>query len=111
VLRSEGGQSTSLVAGDLVIAHHGSFLPEGVVSVPDRPFLHDRALHLLLDYAPPNFTLKLSRPGFGPGLKPLVPRKIRGVTAVAVRHSVLRTSLAAIAAPHGLRHAGPGRAA
>ena len=30
-----------------------------------------------------------------------------GVTAVAVRHSVLRTSLAATAAPLTLRHAGP----
>jgi hypothetical protein len=37
---------------------------------------------------PANYTLKLSRPGFGPGLKPLVQRQRDGVTAVAVRHSV-----------------------
>ena len=27
-------------------------MAEDVVSVPDRPFLRDRALHLLLEYAP-----------------------------------------------------------
>ena len=60
---------------------------------------------------PPNYTLKLSRPGFGSGLKPLVQRQRDGVTPLAVRHSVLRTSLPASGAPRGLRHAGPGRAA
>jgi hypothetical protein len=59
----------------------------------------------------PNYTLKLSRPGFGPGLKPLVQRYLVGVTPLAVRHSVLRTSLTASSVPLGLRHAGPGRAA
>ena len=36
------------------------------VSVPDRPFSRERVLHLLREFAPPNFGVKLSRPGFGP---------------------------------------------
>ena len=55
----------------------------------------------------PNFGVKLMRPGFGPAAE-LPPRRQRdGVTTVAVRHAVLRTSLAATAAPLRLRHAGP----
>lgn len=53
-LRSERGQSISLFGGDLLITHDGSFLAEDVVSVSDRPQLHERALHLLLEYAWPN---------------------------------------------------------
>src|SRR5215212_2656970 len=41
----------------------------------------------------------------------LLHRQRDGVTAVAVRDSVLRTSSAATAAPLRLRHVGPGRAA
>ena len=55
---------------------------------------------------PPSFGVKLARPGFGPPAEPVHHRQCDGVTAVAVRHSVLRTSLAATAAPLQLRHAG-----
>ena len=59
----------------------------------------------------PNFTLKLVRPGFGPPVEPAAYRKRDGVTAVAVRDSVLRTSCAATAVPLRLRHVGLGRTA
>ena len=54
-----------------------------------------------------NFTLKLVRPGFGPAAELLTPSQRDGVTPVAVRHSVLQTSLAATGAPLRLRHAEP----
>jgi hypothetical protein len=41
----------------------------------------------------------------------LLHRNLDGVTPVADRDSVLRTSFAATAVPLGLRHVGPGRAA
>jgi hypothetical protein len=66
-----------------------------------------RAPRVLRVQAPPNFTLKLMRPGFGPAASCLRHRKRGGVTAVAVRDSVLRTSCAATAAPLRLWHAGP----
>jgi hypothetical protein len=36
-------------------------LPEDFVSVPDRPFSRERVLHLLLEFAPPNSLMQLSR--------------------------------------------------
>jgi hypothetical protein len=64
-----------------------------------------------LNSKPPNFTLKLVRPGFGPPPSRLHYRQHGGVTAVANRDSVLRTSFAATAAPLRLRHASLGRTA
>ena len=56
-----------------------------------------------------NFTLKLVRPGFGRQTSCLPRREHDGVTAVAVRHSVLRTSGNRRAAPASAR--GTGRTA
>jgi hypothetical protein len=47
------------------------------------------------------------RPGFGPPAEPAAVSQRHGVTAVAHRDSVLRTSFAATAVPLRLRHAGP----
>jgi len=58
-----------------------------------------------------NYALKLSRPGFGPRLKPVVQPYRGGVTPLAVCHSVLRTSLVASGVPLELRHLSPGHAA
>ena len=55
----------------------------------------------------PNYTLKPTRPGFGPGLKPLVQRYLVGVTPL----STASEANAASGVPRELRHAGPGRAA
>ena len=54
-----------------------------------------------------NFTLKLARPGSARQPSCLLHRQRDGVTAVAVRDSVLRTSCAATAAPLCHSHAGP----
>ena len=65
-LLSQRSQRIPLFGGDLVIAHDDTFLPEDFVSVPDRPSSRELLLHLLLEFAPPNFGVKLARPGFGP---------------------------------------------
>jgi hypothetical protein len=68
-------------------------LPEDFVSVPDRPSSRKQLLHFTCEFAPPNFTLKLVRPGFGPASarQPscLRFRQRHGVTAVAGRDSAL----------------------
>ena len=55
----------------------------------------------------PNFGVKLARPGSARRPSRLLHRQRDGVTAVAVCQSVLRTSLAATAAPLCRSHAGP----
>ena len=69
-LLSQRGQRIPLFGSDLVITHDDTFLPEDFVSVPDRPFSRERVLHLLLEFAAPNFGVKLARPGFGPPAEP-----------------------------------------
>ena len=53
-LLPQDSEGISLCGGDLVISHDDSFLAEDVVSVPDRPRLRERVLHLPLEFTRPN---------------------------------------------------------